>query len=130
MNNKILLNPGPVTVSETVQQSALKNTCHREKSFCDIIKNIRHGLVKLVEGQFTIMANQYNMQGKQTYPPEVTIDETIKQLLKLVESELLPKERKGTMDDSLHCVDCKNRIIHCQCSGFNDCLHEIKEKMR
>lgn len=51
MNRKILLNPGPVTISERVRKALLwPDMCHREKEFTDTIQSIRKDLVELVNG--------------------------------------------------------------------------------
>src|SRR3989449_5061248 len=43
----ILLNPGPVNVSERVRQALLKpDICHREAEFNDLIEGIRDKLVR------------------------------------------------------------------------------------
>jgi 2-aminoethylphosphonate-pyruvate transaminase len=43
----ILLNPGPVNVSERVRQALLRpDICHRESEFSDLIDGIRHKLVR------------------------------------------------------------------------------------
>lgn len=51
MERKILLNPGPVTISERVRKALLwPDICHREKEFSDMLQSIRHDLVELVNG--------------------------------------------------------------------------------
>src|SRR5437879_13459804 len=43
----ILLNPGPVNVSERVRQALLKpDICHRESEFNDLIEGIRDKLIR------------------------------------------------------------------------------------
>ena len=43
----ILLNPGPVNVSERVRQALLKpDICHRESEFNDLVEGIQHKLVQ------------------------------------------------------------------------------------
>ena len=49
MERKILLNPGPVTISERVRKALLwSNMCHREKEFSDILQSVRKDLTSLV----------------------------------------------------------------------------------
>ena len=43
----ILLNPGPVNVSERVRQALLKpDICHRESEFNDLVEGIQDKLVR------------------------------------------------------------------------------------
>ena len=45
---KILLNPGPVNITDSVRSALLKeDICHREKEFSDLLKNIRNKLLKI-----------------------------------------------------------------------------------
>lgn len=47
MNRTVLLNPGPVNVTERVRQALLKpDLCHREKEFSDLMQSIRSKLVR------------------------------------------------------------------------------------
>jgi len=47
---KILLNPGPVTTSETVKQAlVVEDICHREKAFVSVLKSVRQKLLKLID---------------------------------------------------------------------------------
>lgn len=48
MKRTILLNPGPVNVTERVRQALLKpDLCHREKEFSDLMQSIRSKLVRV-----------------------------------------------------------------------------------
>jgi 2-aminoethylphosphonate-pyruvate transaminase len=50
MNHQILLNPGPVNVSERVRQALLiPDTCHREKEFSELLLRIRQNLLSVLE---------------------------------------------------------------------------------
>ena len=52
MKRRILLNPGPVTTSDSVKKSLLMpDNCHREKEVADVIKEIRESLVKFADGE-------------------------------------------------------------------------------
>lgn len=45
----ILLNPGPVTTTETVKQAlVVPDICHREKAFTHLVRKIRQDLLKIV----------------------------------------------------------------------------------
>jgi len=45
---KILLNPGPVNITDSVRSALLKeDICHREKEFSDLLKSIRNKLLKI-----------------------------------------------------------------------------------
>jgi 2-aminoethylphosphonate-pyruvate transaminase len=47
MKRTVLLNPGPVNVTERVRQALLKpDLCHREKEFSDLMQSIRSKLVR------------------------------------------------------------------------------------
>ena len=47
MQRTVLLNPGPVNVTERVRQALLKpDLCHREKEFTDLMQSIRSKLVR------------------------------------------------------------------------------------
>ena len=47
MQRTVLLNPGPVNVTERVRQALLKpDLCHREKEFTDLLQSIRSKLVR------------------------------------------------------------------------------------
>ena len=47
MKRTVLLNPGPVNVTDRVRQSLLKpDLCHREKEFSDLMQSIRSKLVR------------------------------------------------------------------------------------
>lgn len=47
MKRTVLLNPGPVNVTERVRQALLKpDLCHREKEFTDLMQSIRSKLVR------------------------------------------------------------------------------------
>ncbi len=48
MNRTVLLNPGPVNVTERVRQALLKpDLCHREAEFSDLLRSIRSKLVRV-----------------------------------------------------------------------------------
>ncbi len=48
MNRTVLLNPGPVNVTERVRQALLKpDLCHREAEFSDLLGSIRSKLVRI-----------------------------------------------------------------------------------
>lgn len=48
MKRTVLLNPGPVNVTERVRQALLKpDLCHREKEFSDLMQSIRFKLVQV-----------------------------------------------------------------------------------
>jgi len=47
----ILLNPGPVMISETVRKSLiLPDICHREREFFDILRRVREKIIKVCDG--------------------------------------------------------------------------------
>ena len=47
---KILLNPGPVTLTSRVRQSLLKeDLCHRENSFSLLLKSVKSKLLKVYD---------------------------------------------------------------------------------
>ena len=55
MKRTVLLNPGPVNITERVRQALLKpDLCHREKEFSDLMQSIRSKLVRAfgVENDF------------------------------------------------------------------------------
>jgi len=50
MNRRILLNPGPVNISERVRNALLRDDlCHREKEFIELQNNIRQKLLDVYE---------------------------------------------------------------------------------
>lgn len=52
MHRPILLNPGPVTTTETVKQAqCVPDICHREREFTDLLRGIRHDLLKVVNAR-------------------------------------------------------------------------------
>jgi 2-aminoethylphosphonate-pyruvate transaminase len=52
MKRTVLLNPGPVNVTERVRHALLKpDLCHREKEFSDLMQSIRSKLVRAFEIQ-------------------------------------------------------------------------------
>ena len=55
MTRTVLLNPGPVNVTDSVRDSLLRgDMCHREKEIADLVQNIRRKLLKAfdIEGQY------------------------------------------------------------------------------
>lgn len=49
MKRNILLNPGPATTTDTVKQAqVVSDICPREEDFCDLMKNIRRQLLRIV----------------------------------------------------------------------------------
>lgn len=73
---KILLNPGPVTTTDSVKKSLMvSDICHREKEFCSVIQNIRENLKKVVhagESYTTVL-----FSGSGTAGVEATISSVI-----------------------------------------------------
>ena len=55
----ILLNPGPVNVSERVRQALLRpDICHRESEFSDLLGRIQHKLLAaFVPGALATFSN-------------------------------------------------------------------------
>lgn len=50
MRRNVLLNPGPVTTSESVKQALLvPDICHREFEFTELLKSIRYDLLNVVD---------------------------------------------------------------------------------
>ena len=51
MQRPILLNPGPVTTTDSVKQAlVVDDICHREAEFTSLVQAIRHDLVKVARG--------------------------------------------------------------------------------
>lgn len=51
MQRPILLNPGPVTTTDSVKQAlVVKDICHREAEFTQLVQDIRHDLVRVAHG--------------------------------------------------------------------------------
>lgn len=54
VERNILLNPGPVTTTDSVKYAlVVEDICPREKEFCELVENIRKDLVKVVHGEST-----------------------------------------------------------------------------
>lgn len=62
---------------------------------------------------------------------EPRITKVLPQLLTLIESELLPKEKLElpAMKNGMSCSQC-GQNYHSEDIGYNKCLREIKEKMK
>ena len=51
VKRNVLLNPGPATTTDTVKMAqVIPDICPREQEFLDIMKDLRHDLVKVVHG--------------------------------------------------------------------------------
>lgn len=54
IQRNILLNPGPVTTSDSVKRAVLvPDICHREREFTDLVKSIRLDLLRVVQADPT-----------------------------------------------------------------------------
>lgn len=51
VKRNILLNPGPATTTDSVKRAlVVPDICPREKEFCEVVREIRHDLVKIAQG--------------------------------------------------------------------------------
>ncbi|MGR3318806.1 MAG: pyridoxal-phosphate-dependent aminotransferase family protein [Candidatus Anammoxibacter sp.] len=77
MNNKmILLNPGPVNVTDRVRKALLRNDiCHREEDFTDLLERIRTKLLRVlgIEKDYTVVV----FTGSGTAAQEAAIISTV-----------------------------------------------------
>lgn len=74
--NKLLFTPGPLTTSLTVKEAMLRDFGSRDSDFIDLVKDIRHRLLKLAgvsSGTYTAIP----MQGSGTFGLESVISSTI-----------------------------------------------------
>jgi 2-aminoethylphosphonate-pyruvate transaminase len=74
--NKLLFTPGPLTTSPTVKEAMLRDLGSRDSDFIDLVKDIRHRLLKLA-GVSPETYTAIPMQGSGTFGLESVISSTI-----------------------------------------------------
>ena len=74
--DKILFTPGPLTTSETVKQAMLRDLGSRDVEFIGLVKEIRHKLVELGQGDLEEYTTVL-MQGSGTFGLEAVISSTV-----------------------------------------------------